>query len=76
MKGNTMKVNEVPSAYTLWLARLIHQSMVTKRHIPLSKRMLKKGRTTFGFSATARKMMDLGYTPKYARYPSQFDWFD
>lgn len=76
MKGNKMKVKEVPSAYTLWLARLIHQSMVTKRHTPLTKRMLKKGRATFGFTATARKMMDLGYIPKYARYPSRYEWFD
>jgi len=76
MKGNKMKVKDVPSAYTLWLARFIHQQMVTKRHTPLTKRMLKKGRTTFGFTATARKMMDLGYTPKYDRYPSRYAWFD
>lgn len=43
MKGNKMEVKDVPSAYTLWLARLIHQSMVTKHRMPLSKRMLKKG---------------------------------
>ena len=76
MKGNKMKVKDVPSAYSLWLARLIHQSMVTKHRMPLSKCMLKKGRTTFGFTATARKMMDLGYIPKYARYPSTYAGFD
>lgn len=76
MKGNKMKVKDVPSAYTLWLARLIHQPMVTKHRMPLSKRMLKKGRTTFGFTATARKMMYLGYIPKYGRYPSTYAGFD
>lgn len=42
MKGNKMKVNEVPSAYTLWLARLLHQSMVTGRKQPVGERVMKR----------------------------------
>lgn len=76
MKGNKMKVNEVPSAYTLWLARLLHQSIVTGRKQPVGGRVMKKGKATFGFSRMASKMMRLGYSPKYARYPSRFSWFD
>lgn len=76
MKGNKMKVKHVPSAYTLWLARLIQQQIKTNRPAPLGKRVLKRGRATFGFNKCAMKMMDLGYKPKYAQYSSKYSWFD
>lgn len=76
MKGNKMKVNQVPSAYTLWLARLLHQDIKKKDMTPVSERVVKKGRTSFGFNKCAMKMMTLGYKPKYAQYPSEFQWFD
>lgn len=76
MKGNKMKVKDVPSAYTLWLARFLRQQMTTGQKTPMSARALKKGRATFGFNAVSVKMMKLGYKPKYARYPSTYAWFD
>lgn len=76
MKGNTMKVKDVPSAYTLWLARFLHQKMANGNKTAISSRAMKKGSNTFGFNAVSMKMMKLGYKPNYARYPSTYAWFD
>lgn len=71
MKGCKLKVNQVPSSYCLWLARVMSQGAPT-----ISKRMVKKGQNTFGFNKMAIKMKRLGYRPKYERYPSEYAWFD
>ena len=49
MKGNKMKVNQVPSAYTLWLARALHQTIKNpKKPMKSGKKFMSKGKTTFG----------------------------
>lgn len=77
MKGNKMKVNQVPSAYTLWLARALHQTIKNpKKSMKSGKKFMSKGKTTFGFTRMSVKMKRLGYKPNYARYPSEYNWFD
>lgn len=70
MKGSKKKINQVPSAYTIWLGRVHHQG------VGYTPKLVRKGRATFGFNKMARKMIRLGYTPNYARYPSEYSWFD
>ena len=77
MKGNKMKVKNVPSAYTLWLARAIHQVVKDpKKPMKTGVKFKDKGQKTFGFTRMSIKMKRLGYKPNYARYPSEYSWFD
>lgn len=41
MKGNKMKVKQVPSAYTLWLARALNQA------IKDPKKPMKRGKEVY-----------------------------
>lgn len=65
MKGNKMKVNQVPSAYTLWLARALHQTIKDpKKPMKSGKKFMSKGKTTFGFTRMSVKMKRLGVQAK------------
>lgn len=68
MKGNKLKVKNIPCAMSLYICRSINQGG------SMTKSQQLKGEKSLGFTKMAKKMIRLGYKPKYAEYESDYDW--